>query len=494
MVIPATTSPSPRPPPSVKPLPAKLRRQSTFERQPQSPPSLPQPTTPTLLSLARSNSRSQSTPPQHTVTPSASFGESIFQSLSFGPFASGPSKQTGPSSHRSPPSRSSTMLSNVLEAPTQLESYAEAGPETHHPPSSYNSGHSFAPSRRRVTSPDTTHPFAPARTTSPGPEDAYAPPTSRIATSSPRSPPLAFGDSHPRKSRSTLRLSRLRPGSGRDDMGTESVPEMFEEIDRPGSAREGGTYRPVSTRRPGSAGGEMARKGSAYRGPVGEGDGTSAGAESDRNGTVSARHAPVVGSRTRGMRVRASSELSRPAVPMSTSLHETEGIPPPRTQRSELRPPLPVSSSGSSGLGSVPLSPGVQSTWSKQSGESALADDSDVDADAPTTPSLTAGNSRTASNSNSSVNQSVSHNHQSQIPPTTPTPSFLMLGLDPLDRTQAREDADRRRREEAARELEERAQHAKFFVRKGPAKERCHSYPPSEAPYPLSYTPRVLNS
>lgn len=381
------------------------------------------------------------------------------------------------------------MLSNVLEASTQLESNEDTGPEARHPPSSYNPGHSFTPYRRRVTSPDTTHPFVPARTTSPGADEAYSSAALRTGIASPRSPPLPFGDSHPRKSRSTLRLSRLRPGSARDDLGGESVPENVEKSDRPGAGRvEGGAFRPASTRRPGSAG-EMARKGSVYRGLVGDGEGISAGAESDRN--ASTKHGPAVGSRTRGMRVRASSELSRPAVPMSTSLYESEGV--LRSQRFELRPPLPVSSSGSSGLGPVPLSPGVQSTWSKQSGESALADDSDVDADAPTTPSLTAGNSRTASVSNSSANPSVSRS-QSHTQPTTPTPSFLMLGVDPLDRTQAREDADRRRREEAAREREERAHHAKFFVRKGPAKEKCHAYPSSEAPYPVSYTPRVLNS
>ncbi|KAG8741601.1 hypothetical protein FRC10_002674 [Ceratobasidium sp. 414] len=472
MVIPATQSTSPRASPnpsSIRPPPAKLRRQSTFERSPHPPP---QPLTPTLLS--RSSTRSQSTPPQHTLTTSASsFGESIFQSLSFGPFTSS-AKHSDPPSHRSPPTRSSTMLSNVLESPVQLEPPFEPTVDPSRPPS-----HTFAPSRRRVTSPDTVHPTSPACVASPNTVDAHPPSTTQLGNASPRSPPLAFGDAHPRKARSALRLSRLRPGSIRDDAttsGSGPVPGTA-----PATMTDGG--RPLSTRavarRPGSAG-SIASKPSAQRGPK---DLDAAWTDDERRGIATS-------SRSRGMRVRASSEFTRP--PLSFSLHEIDEVPPSprfadgRPQYAELRPAL-LGSSGSR-LSPVPVSPGVQSTWSKKSGESALADDSDVDADVPTTPSLTR-NDRAGSNSRSDS----SPKQDNELTATTPTAGLSMLESDVAAKTQARGDADRRRRQEVQREREERARHAEYFVLKGPGKERCHAYPASEAPYPLSYAPRALN-
>jgi hypothetical protein len=203
----------------------------------------------------------------------------------------------------------------------------------------------------------------------------------------------------------------------------------------------------------------------------------------------SAGSASAKGSRTRGMRVRASSEFTRPVVPMSSILREADELPPSprlaegRPQYAELRPALLGASS--SKLSPVSFSPGVKSTRSKKSGESALADDSDVDADVPTTPSFTQNSRTGSSRSNSSAKD------DSEL--ATPTATFSVFGSDVTDRTQAREDADRRRREEAVREREERARHAAFFTLKGPAKERCHTYPPSVAPYPLSYAPRVLD-
>lgn len=465
---------SPRPPSSLKTKqpPAKLRRQSTFERQAQPPPTLPQPTTPTLLSLTRNNSRSQSTPPQHTLTTSASFGESIFSSLSF-PFTTKQSNMP-----RSPPSRSSTTLSNVLESPTGME--PETGAET---PRALHT--SVAPSRRRVTSPDTAHPFAPARAGSPNHADSYT--AIRLGSSSPRSPPLTFGDSHPRKARSTLRLSRLRPGLGKEEMAQldgESTPDVAPSYDnhsRPSSARGNSdrVQRAMSVRRPGSAG-EIARKSSVHVGREGD------EREVKRPGSSGAS------GKGRGMRVRASSELTRPAFPLH-EVDEPRSRLDPRPRYTELRPPLPLSTSGASTLAPVPVSPGVQSTYSKHSGESALADDSDVDADAPTTPSLTTGASRAGSRSNSSAKDAASLDPRSLGLSTTPKPSAPILDSDILDRTRAREDADRRRRGEAARDREERERQSKYFVLKGPSKERCHAFPVKQAPYPVSYSPKVLD-
>ncbi|KAG9096355.1 hypothetical protein FS749_008667 [Ceratobasidium sp. UAMH 11750] len=475
MVIPATQSTSPRASnPATRAPPAKLRRQSTFDRSPP-PPSIPQPLTPTLLS--RSNTRSQSTPPQHTLTTSASsFGESIFQSLSFGPFTS-TAKHSDPPSHRQPPTRSSTMLANVLESPVQLEPRPESidpsRPPLHH-------GHAFAPSRRRVTSPDTTHPTSPECVASPNSVESHPPGTTHLANSLPRSPPLAFGDAHPRKVRSALRLSRLRPGSIRDDAtasGPGPVPGTA-----PATMTDGSRPLPIRTitRRPGSAG-SVVSKPSTQRGPR----------DVDLGWTDDERRNAAAGGRSRGMRMRASSEFTRPVPPLSFNLREIDEVPPSpqfsdgHPQYIELRPAL--LSSNSSRLSPVPVSPGVQSTWSKKSGESALADDSDVDADAPTTPSLTR-NDRAGSSSQS--NPSAKQDNELAA---TPTAGFSMLESDLAARTQAREDADRRRREEAQREREERARHAKHFALKGPGKEKCHAYSAAEAPYPLSYAPRVLN-
>ncbi|KAL5635858.1 hypothetical protein ACGC1H_004606 [Rhizoctonia solani] len=139
----------------------------------------------------------------------------------------------------------------------------------------------------------------------------------------------------------------------------------------------------------------------------------------------------------RGMRVRASSELTRPAIPLGSMS------------------PLPTT------LAPVPVSPGVQSTCS---GESALADDSDVDA--PTTPSLT------TSRSNSDVPADL------RFP--TPKPSMSNLDSDILA-------ADR------TRQRHTREQHSKFFKLKGPSKERCHAFSPRDAPYPISYSHKMLD-
>ncbi|KAG9098776.1 hypothetical protein FRC06_005992 [Ceratobasidium sp. 370] len=232
----------------------------------------------------------------------------------------------------------------------------------------------------------------------------------------------------------------------------------------------------VVTRRPGSAG-SIASKPSTLRGK-----------DLDVAWTDDERRNAAGGGRSRGMRVRASSEFTRPVLPMSFSLHEIDELPPSprfadsRPQYAELRPALLGSSS--SRLSPVPVSPGVQSTWSKKSGESALADDSDVDADVPTTPSLTR---------NDRVGSNPSLKQDSELAAATPTAGFSMLESDVAARTQAREDADRRRREDTQREREQRARSAEYFVLKGPGKEKCHAYPASEAPYPLSYAPRVLN-
>ncbi|KAG9120195.1 hypothetical protein FRC07_004401 [Ceratobasidium sp. 392] len=477
MAISASPSASPRVsnPSSTRPLPAKLRRQSTFERSSQPPPTVPQPLTPTLLS--RSNTRSHSTPPQHTLAPStASFGESIFQSLSFGPFSSAKHSDSG---HRVPPTRSSTVLSNVLESPIQLEPPSDLTMDASRPPSSTHT----VTSRRRVTSPDTAHPMTSTRTASPNAADAHPPSTTRLGNgnSSPRSPPLAFGDAHPRKARSTLRLSRLRPGSIRDDAKASSAdpvpgtaPATMTDSARPPPIR-------AAVRRPGSAG-SIASKPSIRSGPKDE----------KVAWTDDERQSAAAGSRTRGMRVRASSEFTRPVLSIASGLREIDELPPSprlidgRPQYAELRPALLGSSS--SRLSPVPVSPGVQSTWSKKSGESALADDSDVDADVPTTPSLTRTDRMgSTSRSNSSPKQ------DDPAAAATPTAPFSVMDSDVGARTQAREEADRRRREEAQREREERARHAEYFVLKGPGKERCHAYPADQAPYPLSYAPRVLN-
>ncbi|QRW00497.1 methyltransferase domain protein [Ceratobasidium sp. AG-Ba] len=453
MVISATPSTSPRAPtnPSSAPrsLPNKLRRQSTFERPPHPPPAVPQPLTPTLLS--RSTSRSRSTPPQHTLPSASSFGESIFQSLSFGPFAAAP-KLLDPPAHRAPPSRSSTMLANVLESPIQLEPQPDPAMDTIRQ-------YTYGTSRRRVTSPDTTHPGL-ARAASPS-TNTDSP--LRLASSSPRSPPLAFGDAHPRKSK--LRFSRL--GRIRDDATPSSLADPVPGTPPPTMTN---SERPVSTRvaarRPGSAGSIASTKPPIRR------------TDKDVAWTDDERQSTAAGSRTRGMRVRASSEFTRPV----SVLRESDEVPPSprlaegRPQYAELRPALLGSSS--SRLSPVPVSPGVQSTWSKKSGESALADDSDVDA--PTTPSATRID-RIGSTS------SLKHDDPATA---TPTGTFSVLGS---DRTQAREDADRRRREEIMHEREERIRQASYFVLKGPGKERCHAFPVAEAPYPLSYSPRVLN-
>ncbi|CUA75160.1 hypothetical protein RSOLAG22IIIB_01808 [Rhizoctonia solani] len=280
-----------------------------------SSPASPQRPSAVEIAVSGRSSRSQSSPPRPR-SPSSS--ESIFQTF----------KPMG--------------LSDVLESP------ANDGSET---PRAYTT-------RRRVTSPDNTHPFQPPLALQPPPIP---------------SPPIDL----PRKHRSALRLSRLRPGLGKDDMAQlDATPTGVQE--RP-------IQRTTSVRRPGSAGGMQQA---------------------------------MAGSSKRGMRVRASSELTRPAVPL--------GSPP-------LRPLLPV-----------PVSPGVQSSHSE---ESALADDSDVEK-----PNL-----------------------QARI---TPKPSVSVLDSDILDR----DDADRRR---YARD--------KYFKLKGPTKERCHAFHPSEAPYPISYSHKILD-
>ncbi|CAE6347941.1 unnamed protein product [Rhizoctonia solani] len=309
-------------------------------RQASPPPPL------SIVSLSRRNSRSQSTS-QHTQSPvSSSLGESIFQSLSFG-------------------FNSKSMLPNVLESPTRVDHH---GSETPRPviTQPYTS-------RRRVTSPDTDHlPVA-------------------------QSPPLP-PDSQPRKHRSTLRLSRLRPGLGKDEMAQlDSMPLTF--TDRP--------QRTMSMRRPGSAG-EIAHS----------------------------------NSKGRGMRVRASSELSRPSNSLSAILQSSDMPPSPSPL-----PPVPVSAHS-------------------HSAESALVDDSD--ADAPTTPSLTTAPSCTASRSNSDARSPLS---------TTPKPSIS--NLDNI----ARRPSDPRSPQ----------QQSKYFKLKGPSKERCHAFPVQDAPYPLSYSHKMLD-
>ncbi|KAF8744191.1 Methyltransferase domain, partial [Rhizoctonia solani] len=307
-------------------------------RQSSPPPPL------SIGSLSRRNSRSQSTPGQQAQSPiSSSLGESIFQSLSFG-FNSKP------------------MLADVLESPTSVE---HEGSETPRP--------GFAQpytSRRRVTSPEAEY------------------------------PPVTLPDSHqPRKHRSTLRLSRLRPGLGKDEMAQlDSMPVTYPHThpDWP--------QRTMSMRRPGSAG-EIAH---------------------------------TTGSKARGMRVRASSELSRPSHSLSAIL-QSDDMPPS---------PLPL--------------PPVPS----YSAESALVDDSDVDA--PTTPSLTTAPSCTASRSNSDARS-----------PSSATPKPSMSNLD----NSARRPSD----------PQSRQHQSKYFKLKGPSKERCHAFNPSIAPYPLSYSPKLLD-
>ncbi|KAG8763991.1 hypothetical protein FRC11_007041 [Ceratobasidium sp. 423] len=310
------------------------------------------------LTLSRRNSRSPSTLPQHTSpVASSSLGESIFQSLSFG--------LSKPMS-----------LADVLESPVQDGSETLRGT-----------------SRRRVTSPDTAHPF---QQTSPRPTD-------------------------PRKHRSALRLSRLRPGLGKDEMAQLDGGSTPASPPRPLSARGNTAQRAPPVRRPGSAG---------------------------------ANKPQDQGSRGRGMRVRASSELTRPAVPLTVILHEE----PPR-------PPLPASA-----LTPVPVSPGS----TKHSGESVLADDSDVDA--PTTPSLTTAPSCTGSRSISDTLVDP----RSPVP-TTPKPPMSALDSDILPQRD-------RRRDRHARE-----QQSKYFKLKGPAKERCHAFSVQDAPYPISYSHKMLD-
>ncbi|KAH7340580.1 hypothetical protein B0J17DRAFT_715783 [Rhizoctonia solani] len=344
--------------------------------------------TPALtISVSR---RTSSTPPQHTSpVSSTSLGESIFQSLSFKPMP----------------------LADVLESPTSVDHEGSETPRPH-------------TSRRRVTSPDTAHPFQ----TSPSPT---------------RLPPLPT-EPHPRKQRSTLRLSRLRSGPNKEDRTPPTATI------RPSSAggnlpSERQMQRATSVRRPGSAGG------------------------------IANKSPQPSMSKGRGMRVRASSELTRPALPLAAILHADE------VPSSRMRPPLPVAT-----LAPVPVSPGVQSTWSKHSAESALADDSDVDA--PTTPSLTTAPSCTGSRSNSDTPADP----RSPIS-TTPKPSMSNLDSDILHPSRAREDADRRRRCDTARERHTRQQHSKFFKLKGPAKERCHAFSAKEAPYPISYSHKILD-
>ncbi|CAE6523839.1 unnamed protein product [Rhizoctonia solani] len=188
-------------------------------------------------------------------------------------------------------------------------------------------------------------------------------------------------DSLPRKHRSALRLSRLR--SGVQEPNT-TVP-----------------MQRTASRQPGSAGGVPPTQ-------------------------------PM--ENKRGMRVRASSELTRPTIPFAVTT-----------------------------LAPVPVSPGVASTWSNHSEESALADDSDVDA--PTTPSLT------TSRSNSDAPADL------RFP--TPKPSMSNLDSDILD--------------PARQQPTTREQHSKFFTLKGPSKERCHAFSPRDAPYPISYSHKILD-
>lgn len=301
-------------------------------------------------------------------------------------------------------------LADVLESPTNMD---HEGSETPRP--AYTS-------RRRVTSPDTAHPFQ--RPTSPEVTPI------RLATSS-RSPPP---DPVPRKRGSTLRLSRLRPGLGKDEMaqldgGSTNSPPVET---RPLSPPERQVQRATSVRRPGSAGG-MSHK----------------SAEQPRPGS----------SKGRGMRVRASSELTRPAVPLAAILQGDSLPPSPR-----LRPPMPIAT-----LAPVPVSPGVHSNWSKHSAESnSLVDDSDVDA--PPTPSLT-----TASRSNSDI----------PIDPRSPvstTPKPSMSNLDSQRETARR-----------AEPVSRHARQSKYFKLKGPTKERCHAFAACDAPYPISYSHKMLD-
>ncbi|CAE6410161.1 unnamed protein product [Rhizoctonia solani] len=261
------------------------------------------------------------------------------------------------------------MLPDVLESPTGVE---HDRPET--PRTAMNQPYV---SRRRVTSPD---PDQPPRTRSPS------------------LPP----DPHPRKHRSTLRLSRLRPGLGKDEMAQlDSMPLTI--TDRP--------QRTMSMRRPGSAG-EIAPN----------------------------ANAAAAASKARGMRVRASSELSRPSISLSTALQSAD------MPSSSLPLPLPP----------VP----------SYSTESALIDDSD--GDVPTTPSLTTAPSYTASRSNSDARS-----------PSSATPKPSISNLDHM----ARRPSDPYSRQH----------HSRYFKLKGPSKERCHAFPVKEAPYPLSYSHKMLD-
>ncbi|KAB5593693.1 UbiE/COQ5 family methyltransferase [Ceratobasidium theobromae] len=448
MVIPSPPSSSTRPPSS---FPGKLRRQS-FERP---LPSLPQP------SLARTGSRSHSTPPQHTLaaSTSSSFGESIFQSLSFGPFA---------------PDAGRPTLADVQESPT------DPGSETPRPPSRQK----FDPARRRVTSPDTSHPLRADNTHN---AETYTAGAIRPAHSAPRSPPSAFCD-QPRKTRSALRLTRLRPGSAKGEISQMDAASTSASLWRPSSARGSATgdrvsQRVTTARRPGSAG-EVVRRGTTHG--IGE---------MERENFVRPASSSGLNGKGRAMRVRASSELTRPSVPLSAVLREADEYPPRANDHRDPRPPMSLASAAASALAAAPtlapasVSPVVQSAISA---ESALADDSDVDADAPTTPSLTTGASRAGSRSNSSVKDAPASDPRSRALSSTPKP-LPVSDADTLHRTRARVDADRRRRGETAREQEEKKQRAKYFKLKGPSKERCHAFSVKEAPYPVSYSSKVLD-
>ncbi|KAJ1310077.1 hypothetical protein OPQ81_006829 [Rhizoctonia solani] len=375
------------PPLSTLSSPHRLRRQPTIE-------------TPPLLSISRRNSRSQSTPPQDIspISPT-SLGESIFQSLSFG--------LTKP-----------MPLADVLESPTSV---GHEGPETPRAMGTYTS-------RRRVTSPDTAHPFQ----TSPSPDT----PTRQTTA---RSPPPALPlpppfDPHPRKHRSTLRLSRLRPGIGKDEMAQLDSTVNSPAETRPSSARgnpptDRQIQRAASVRRPGSAGGVPLKAQQI---------------DQPRPGS----------SKGRGMRVRASSELTRPSVPLAAILQADEHPPSPR-----LRPPMP--------------------------GESALAGDSDIDTSI--IPSLTTVSSGTSSRSKSDTPGS---GYRSPLS-TTPKPSMSNLDSDILA-PRTRDDPDRRRKGEPEN-YHARKQQSKYFKLKGPGKERCHAFSAKDAPYPISYSHKMLD-